>query len=600
MKRVPTSEGGGDGRLLRASLAFGVAGSFLLFSPRQSEGFGLVKLLVMATAACSAWTALAAGWGVPPARTRPTRLGWPLAACGAAFVASLAGSTDPFVGLVGMYSTYSYGLLSAIVCAALFYATAWSDEPERPGFLLGAALVAGGLSGLYAALQKAGIEPFFPTQEEFGGRVGSTLGVPVPLGACLLMTLPIAAAFTRGGSARRALGWACGALAALGLVFTYSRGAWLGASAGVLVYAVASGRLRPWDWSRARKAAAAAAGAAFVALLFGIVARVRTVGKSDRARWELWRSSCSMVRAYPWLGTGPDTFQAALRRHRTEGLVRELGSRGSQLSAHNDLLQVWATMGTVGLAAYLWLLAAAFLVVRDALAGPRREEAAAVAGALAGLFVQAKFNPVPLPALAMSATFLGLLAGGPPAAGNGGGRRLAKAAAACLALGIGALALRLGAADRVFLTARRLASAGRLPPALKAFREAARLNPYETYYRLLMVGALYDASGKAPAGPARLEFLEAAVEQGRLSVRFRPAVADGYVILGTYLMLHRLEGGPDRLEEADRALETASRLDPLLIPLIENRYKLALLRGLHARAETLKLELDRVQAINPR
>lgn len=328
------------------------------------------------------------------------------------------------------------------------------------------------------------------------------------------------------------------------------------------------------------------------------VSRVRKVGKSDRARWELWRSTWSIVRAQPWLGAGPDTVQTALRRYRTEGFVRELSSRGSQLSAHNDFLQVWSTLGTFGLAAYLWLLWAAFSMARAAAGGPRREVAAAVAGALAGLFVQAKFNPVPLPALAMAAVFLGLLAQGPLQAGPW--VRGLKVGGAALCAAVLTIGFRLGAADRVFLRARQLAAAGLVEPGLQAHREAIRLNPYEVYYRLVLVQVLNAAAQKAAPGPARLRFWEEAVEQGRLATALRPAVADGHLITGTYLMLAKLEGGQERLEEAERAFERAWGLDPLLVPLLENRHKLALLRGDRERASFWKAEWERVKSIGAR
>ena len=70
------------------------------------------------------------------------------------------------------------------------------------------------------------------------------------------------------------------------------------------------------------------------------------------------------------------------------------------------------------------------------------------------------------------------------------------------------------------------------------------------------------------------------------------------MLFGTYLMLLRGEGGPDRLVEAEAALAAAAEMDPYFLPLLENRWKLAQLRGDAQGAERLKLEYERVSSLS--
>jgi O-antigen ligase len=90
---------------------------------------------------------------------------------------------------------------------------------------------------------------------------------------------------------------------------------------------------------------------------------------------------------------------ASGRAHRTQMDGQRAGEL--QASAHNDILQFWATTGIVGLAAYLWAWHRALLVAW---------KAPPVFGSLVALFVAAKFNPVPPAALYLCAALLGAVA----------------------------------------------------------------------------------------------------------------------------------------------------------------------------------------------
>lgn len=566
----------------RLTLGACAAAALLFFWTGLADIYGAPRLAALALTAALAWAALwnRTGW-------RRTPLDAPLACFLAVFLASLSVSADPFVGVVGVYSIHTYGLAGLLLCAAVYLACAWSDEPHDPDRLLLLALWAASAASAYGLLQAAGLELFAGVRASGSGRLSGPQGDPVPFGACLLLFVPVAAHFWRDPSpGRRNAGRIGGALVVAALALTLSRGAWLGAAAGLAVYLWLSGTALP-----RRRAVFLIALAAAAVLVAAVILRP-TAKASDSARWALWESVARSVPRHPWLGTGPDSIQTVLRKERTDGFIRALGPTKSQVSAHNDLLQILVTLGLAGLAAYLWLLAGAWRCLRAALReGRHRSAVAAIAGAAAGLFVQAKFNPVPLGALVLIALFLGLTARGAPRPGQAPAFKAAAALACALILLLG---LRLCLADREFQRARSHEAAGRAAPALKAYRSAVRRNPYEFHYRLnaaRYMSALAVANSNAEI---RMTLLEEAISLGRDGARIRPALADGFAMHGTYLLLAGAYGAPPRFEEAAAALDAALERDPSLPALLENRMKLAQALGDAARADALRARLERV------
>lgn len=571
-----------DSRAVGWALGACAAAALLFFWTGQADAYGAPRLAALALTAALAWAALWTRTG-----RRATPLDAPLLCFLAVFLASLAVSADPFVGIVGIYGTHTYGLVGLLLCVAAYLACAWSDGPENPDRLLLVALWAAAAASAYGLLQRAGVELFAGVRASGSGRLGGTQGDPVPFGACLLLLVPVAAHFWRDPSpGRRKAGRVGGALVVAALALTLSRGAWLGAAAGLAVYFWLSGVALPRRRSIFLIAIAAAA-----VLVAAVVLRP-TAKVSDSARWALWESVARSVPQHPWLGTGPDSIQTVLRKVRTEGFIRALGATKSQVSAHNDFLQVLVTLGLAGLAAYLWLLAGAWRCLSAALReGRHRSAIAAIAGAAAGLFVQAKFNPVPLGALVLIALFLGLTARGSPRPGQA---RTFKAAAVLACALILLLGLRLCRADREFLWARSYEAAGRTAPALKAYRSALRLNPYEFHYRLNAARFMTALASANPNSEVRLALIEEAVASGREGARLRPALADGFAMQGSYLLLAGSYGAPPRLDEAAAALDAALERDPSLPALLENRMKLAQALGDTTRAEALRARLAQV------
>lgn len=570
-------------------LGLAVAGSLLAVSPWQAARYSLPKLVALSAGALLAWAVLARR-GVPG---RETPLDRPLLACAAAVLASFAVSTDPFLSFVGRYQMYALGVLPLGLLAAFFYAAVRSGQAEEPLPLMRLCAWSGLVMGLHAVMQASGVEPipFMPTKFPDGRAVG-TLGNPTYLGACLVALFPLSLGLAlQEGGKDRILGAVGAAGVAAGLFACGSRGAFAGAAAGAAAYLALSGRLGA---SRGRLLWAAA-GALLLAGGVAASLRLRSASASDSARLAMWDAALRATPLYPWLGSGPDTFEALLRRGRTDGFIRALGSSAGQAHAHNDLIQIAATMGAAGLAAYAWLLGALAMLSWRARGDPLR---AAAAGALAGLFVQAKVNPVPLPGMVLAALCAAWLCKG---ATEHKARTKAFGAAAVLFCAASlVLVLRLAAADYSHKKAIVFTGAKRPDIALAEHARAERLNPWELEYRMSHARLLHQLAAKDPDPARRLAWLDRAVAVGRGAAERRPVEVDAHQILGVSLILHSRAGGPDRMAEAEAELDRALALDPKFGPLLANRIVLARERGDAARAEALSTELARLESLGKR
>lgn len=581
-----------------SSWALAAAGLAPLFAawPGAASPYVLPKLFVLALAAAAAGlgalaSPVAAGKPKAKAPPKPDILR-PLAFCLGAAVVSSVFSQAPAVSLLGEYSARGQGLLTLGLCAAVA-ALASGAGPAFARIALLAGAGAGAALSAYGLLQLAGLDPVVNAVGGISyGRIGSLTGSPIGLGASLAMLLPLQLRVALDGESPRLKlgGWACAALSVAGLAFTWSRGAWLAAAAGAACYLLWTGRARA-----SRTAAALAAGAVLAAALAFSLGRARPTDRADQGRVAVWRSALSVFAAHPLLGSGPDTFALMLGRHKTEGFVRAYGESGGQAHAHNDLLHALATTGLVGLAAYAWLLLAAWRRLRNALRDEGARAGAAAAGAgLAAAFLVAKVNPLPLDALALAALLLGLL--DPGGERPRGATRAAAAFSAAALVAAGGLLL----ADRRAFLGMAAQHAGRLDEARAGYEAATRLNPAEQSYGLWLVGAIREQA-RAEADPARrLSLGRDAVSAARALARWSPLDARALHALGGSLAALALQGGPDGMAEAAEVLGRGARADWSYRALLETRLVVANLRkDAFAKSDT-EGRLARLNALSRR
>lgn len=244
------------------------------------------------------------------------------------------------------------------------------------------ALVA--LQGVYQFLFRLGPEEFVL----FGRfmRAYGTFEQPNPYAGYLGLTIPLAAGLVVAGIVPiggRVKGWwlvwagASGVLMLAALIMSWSRGAWLGLAAAVAVMAVAI---------VARSGRAALLGGLVLVVLFYIlltgglallppsivqrfgdfvpylgVADVRGMEITDAnfavlERMAHWQSALAMWNDHPWLGVGIGNYEPLYYDYALPLWPLPLGH------AHNYYLNIAAETGIIGLAAYLILWAAAFVV----------------------------------------------------------------------------------------------------------------------------------------------------------------------------------------------------------------------------------------------
>lgn len=206
-------------------------------------------------------------------------------------------------------------------------------------------------------------------------RPVSTLGNPNALANFLVVLIPFALA--RTFSARLLVGrivMGIYALMALLLLFlTYSRGAWIGIGAGILVWGglllvernlLSRKALTGW-WSQKATLTrilmlATAASGIVVALLVLMIFRssLNEVGRTTDLRTYIYDTAITMFREKPLTGHGLFTFGRGLVR------LQSIPPTTPHSHAHNAPLHIAAEMGVVGLAALFVTLAVMFWSAR--------------------------------------------------------------------------------------------------------------------------------------------------------------------------------------------------------------------------------------------
>lgn len=572
--------------IARAGFWIAIGGGLLAVTPSTVEIYLLAKLACAAAGGALLWAGLA---GRAPARTALDR---PLLALFLVMLASAALSVDVPMSAFGVYPQAFYGLLPLGLCTAIYYGAAAGGGDERGRERMILCLLASA-----AALGACGV-----WQSLFGdtltghplpdGRITSTLGSPVLLGACLVVLCPLA--LDEAWRRRTLLGAAALCLALAALVLTWSRGAWLSAAAGMLVYLIGARRVR---------APRRAALAALILAPLVLIGLERTMKKkdSDVLRLETAKAAIAAFEARPLLGSGPDTFWIPFRRYKTDEFVRVSHSSSiGQFSAHDDLLQTAATLGLLGLIAYAWLAWDLGSRLVALLRAPKPDpRVAAVAGGLAGLFLQAKLNPVPFSALLLAAAAAGPACRERDAATPAASKAVPLAGAVlCAACAI--LFARFVAADRHYLRGIRAVDAGPVAgPAYMAgvdeIRRATQLDPWLLDSRSKLADALFAASEAASPAQGR-ELINETLKISGDAVRLHPNNPTSHEMRATALALAG-RFGPKRLREAQAEILKASEMDPTSTFTLRRRMDIDRALGDDADFQAARLAYLRVIAL---
>jgi putative inorganic carbon (HCO3(-)) transporter len=262
-------------------------------------------------------------WVLLALRTPPGPVGsinrWILAILALALLAT-GFSPVPSAALHGLFKLLSYLGVYALMRELLTTAPVWWDR-------IVASLLAGEL-----VTSVVGIRQLFGDTTELARwadpnsvadgtiRIYGTLDNPNLLAGFLLPAIPLAlvALLRWQGLARQTFAATALVLGVAAVVFSYSRGAWMGlvAEAAVIVVLLAARQTRQWPafWRRVFPLLLLALGGALLVVLVTQVEplRVRVLslvaGRQDSSnnfRINVWMAALDMIQARPWLGIGP-------------------------------------------------------------------------------------------------------------------------------------------------------------------------------------------------------------------------------------------------------------------------------------------------------
>jgi putative inorganic carbon (hco3(-)) transporter len=151
------------------------------------------------------------------------------------------------------------------------------------------------------------------------------------------------------------------------LVFTFSRGGWIGFSAGVCVFAVLHWRIAV-DRRRALLRGVLILGLLSLVLWFlKDFILLRFTGEdygSAQSRIPMMQIAFGMIRKYPWLGVGMNNYTLAMTPFDRTGLTLEFFH-----PVHNVYLQLAAEVGIPGLIVFLFFLGGLFVRCLKSLSG---------------------------------------------------------------------------------------------------------------------------------------------------------------------------------------------------------------------------------------
>ena len=342
-----------------------------------------------------------------------------------------------------------------------------------------------------------------PAANSYPGRALGPFGQPNRMGGYIVATIPVALALSFAAQDRFLRAGLL--VATFGLVFclavTYSRGAWLGFAAGLLVLALALVR---WPDLLPRPALLAASLAAVtlpvLLLLPSIISRVESRPSAAPAwnlpidperegsgamRRAIWSGALDAALHRPALGYGIGTFREAFDRSKG-ATMKQLEAEGGRTAdqAHNHYLGILAERGALGLAAFAVLtaltLGAAAMAMASGTQTMGRVLVAGLAGSVLALLAHGLVddNLALIPHGTLLFANLGLLAAAPADRRNAPRSRWTGRGmilVALLAMGVSAASF---AGSRSAQAASVDAGLGRASLAVAGYGAATRIAPW--------------------------------------------------------------------------------------------------------------------------
>jgi len=233
------------------------------------------------------------------------------------------------------------------------------------------------VAALYGIMQYFGVELIWPNNlNPYGSRPVSTFGNPNFMSSYLVVVLPVMAMdylYKATGCPRSILFMVIG-MSVAALLSTLTRSSWAGFFVGMLFVAwgsrskdAGSSRIKTLLW------------VALLVLVFTwphggkgysatVVERLMEAKKATQEnyasayqRFLIWLSAWGMVQDHPFLGKGWGCFELFYPFYQGPVLLEKgLNLRTHANNAHNEILEYWSQIGTIGLGIALWMWAVFF------------------------------------------------------------------------------------------------------------------------------------------------------------------------------------------------------------------------------------------------
>jgi O-antigen ligase len=335
-----------------------------------------------------------------------------------AYVASAGLSTllAPNVSLAffGSYGRLE-GFLTIATYAALFWLTVQSVSNPVEGRAVLRAVLAGAFVVSLIAVLQAVAGGLVAGATSSLARASATFGNSNALAAYLAMALPLGVnEYLRATSTSdRILAGNAVAMMAIALVLTFGRGGWVGGVVGVMIVIATAGPSHRHFMAMAGAAAGLITAIVLAIALFGpggspiaqstaarFLSLLDPTGGTGAIRLHIWKDTLGLIASRPLVGYGPDNF----------GLVYPMFQTGSWSGlslideSHSEPLQIAATQGILGLAAFAWLSIA---FVRFWWKGRNQILASGILGACVGYLLTLLVNFSVVPAALPFWIFLG-------------------------------------------------------------------------------------------------------------------------------------------------------------------------------------------------
>jgi O-antigen ligase/regulator of sirC expression with transglutaminase-like and TPR domain len=322
----------------------------------------------------------------------PTPLDFPLLIWSFLNILTTLTSFAPHLSFRGEYENFA-GSLSNLNYVVIYFIASQNIKDRKQIFTLaGALLLSGLLTGIYSMMQYSGTDIIkWNADSMIKGRYFASMGNPNFLGALLIMMIPLNISFILMAMKKKtyliAAGLSClFVLLYISLFGTQSRGPFLGFVFSALVF-IAYGLFNGYRsikdgldpeqknfsgvlsafFTRYKNWLAAVAAVLFIAAVLSVTvgrnsadrlwSSVTNIKKSLQvSRLHIWMPAIKMIKEYPLLGTGVDTFKTIFPKFSGTDFANIDGANVSSRTAHNEPLNVAATMGIPALGVYFLLL----------------------------------------------------------------------------------------------------------------------------------------------------------------------------------------------------------------------------------------------------